>query len=248
MPTAQNSKLTKRFSIKKSFSKVLVFDQEADDKLLHQLWENPDSLIGKGDKLVEKDCVRTTVRLESDFQCFVVKRHVERSWRHFAKQCVSLSRAEKCWNDSWFLYDNGYPTPRPVAYLENRFGVLRGNSFFVYQYVNGTTLKQKATGLNNQRLIRKYIVQLAEIWNQHARLKVNLSDGHPANFLVDPMEKIWVIDLDKLQRFSRSTEAIPQLQHSYEQTLRGVFWDPSILDFGRRTFQIVLNSNKRIAA
>ena len=222
-----------RFSTRKSFLQAMTFQSAADPNLIDRFWSDPDSLVHAGEKLIKKNCVRTTVRLNSEYDQFVVKRHVERSWRHFAKQCVTRSRAERCWNDSLYLYENGYPTPRPIAYLEDRLGVLRGNSYFMYQFVEGETLKQKATDLKNQRLIRKYILQLVNIWKLHFRLRVNLSDGHPANFLINSAGKMWVIDLDKLQRIPTGTDIVPILKNSFESTMRGVFWDRQILKFGR---------------
>lgn len=222
-----------RFSTRKSFTRAMTYRLTAEHDLIDQFWSEPDSLLQSGKKLTQKNCVRTTVRFKSEYDQFVVKRHVERSWRHFAKQCVSRSRAERCWNDSLYLFDNGYPTPEPMAYLEDRFGVLRGNSYFMYRYVEGETLKQKATGLKNQRLIRKYILQLVEIWKLHLRLRVSLSDGHPANFLINSAGKMWVIDLDKLKHFPPGVDLVPILKQSFESTMRGVFWDQRVLDYGR---------------
>ncbi len=237
-----------RFAAKKSFSKLMVYDFDTNQELTHRLWCDPNVVVDQGTKLIQKACVRTTVKLESDVQNFVIKRHVERSWRHFAKQWVSRSRAEKCWNDSWFLYDNGYPTPKPVAYLENRFGVFRGNSFYVYEYVEGETLKEKATGSRNQRLIRQYIKQLAHIWSLHAKLNIELSDGHPANFLIDPAGKMWVIDLDKLRKNNATTNSLNRLEQTLEQTLLGVFWEPTLIEYGKRKFREAIQQPARVAA
>ena len=221
-----------RFAFKKSFTQALVYDPDLDQEFVDQLWTNPNSLVESCEPLIRKDCVRTTVRLDCEIESFVIKRHVERSWRHFVKQCVSKSRAEKCWNDTWYLFDNGYPTPRPVAFLENRLGILRGNSYYVYQFVRSQTLKAKATGSTNQRHIRNYITQLVEIWGLHDLLNVNLSDGHPANFLIDATGKMWVIDLDKLKRLPPTPERTQLLQSTFERTLRGMIWEPSLISFG----------------
>ena len=75
----------------------MVFVAEANPDVVDALWEKPDFLVDAGRKLVEKQCVRTTVRLNIDDEMLVVKRHLERSWRHFVKQCFSKS---KVWQGS----------------------------------------------------------------------------------------------------------------------------------------------------
>ena len=241
------TKTMDRFSTRSTFTKAMSCLASADEALVERLWADPNSLVDCGEKLVQKDCVRTTVRLNAHYEQFVVKRYVERSFRHFAKQCVSRSRAQRCWTDCWYLYDHGYPTPMPIAYFEERLAFLRGSSFFVYEFVEGKTLRDKAAGENNQRLIRKYILQLVDIWRLHFRLRVNLTDGHPANFLINSAGKMWVIDLDKLQRFPIHAEIVPCLKSSFESTMRGVFYDPAILKFGQDKLEQALAEEESFA-
>ena len=232
-----------------AWNKSVVYVEGCEPELVEQLWTAPEELVETGTKLIEKACVRTTVRFEAEANRYVVKRHRERSWRHFAKQCVTRSRAQKCWADTWFLVKYGYPTPRPVAYRENRLGSLRGNSYYVYEYKAGQTLKEVATGLKNQRLLRQYVVQLAEIWKLHHELGISLSDGHPANIIVDPTGKMWVIDLDKLKFLQDNSKKEETLLSTFESTMRGVIGDPFVLDYGMRKYQeIIEQANSVIAA
>ena len=231
-----------------AWNKSVVYAEGTDAELIEQLWTSPDSLVETGTKLVEKDCVRTTVRFDGEVDRYVVKRHHERSWRHFAKQCVTRSRAEKCWVDTWFLVKYGYPTPRPVAYRENRLGPFRGNSYYVYQYKAGRTLKELATGLKNQRLLRQYVVQLAQIWKLHQQLGISLTDGHPANIVVDATGKMWVIDLDKLKFLTDNARKQEVLQSTFESTMRGFVGDRFIFDFGMRKYQQIVEQASSSAA
>ena len=226
-----------RFESRFAWNKAVVFTDVAHPQLVEQLWNDPDAIVDTSQKLVEKQCVRTTVRFAVGAERYVVKRHVERSWRHFAKQLVSRSRAEKCWSDTWYLINSGYPTPRPVAYRENRLGSLRGNSYYVYEYIHGQTFKELATGLKNQRLLRQLVNQLTEIWMQHHLLGINLSDGHPANFIVDATGKMWVIDLDKLVYLPKSVDNLEALRATFESTMQGVIGDAGILQYGRNAFE-----------
>ena len=222
--------MSEKFWRKNSFTKSLVGVVGINPTLQQRLWTAPDSLVESGSEMVQKQCVRTTVRLTIDDETVVVKRHLERSWRHFAKQSFTRSRAERCWGDTWYLIENGYPTPRPIAYLENRLGPLRGNSWYVYQYIHGTTFKDAATENRNQRLLREYVNQLVDIWMLNRKLRINLTDGHPANFVVDATGKMWVIDLDKLQHLPAKADADSILSRSFENTVRGVVGDRLVIE------------------
>lgn len=234
-----------RYCCKYDFSRALVHVPDAPSEIVDALWNAPDELVDSGTRLTGKQCVRTTVKLEVDAQTYVVKRHRERSIRHFAKQCFCRSRAARCWDDTWLLLESNYPTPRPVAYRENRLGPLRGNSYYVYQYIEGKTLIELAACCKNQRLLRQYVTQLAEVWRWHRSLCVILSDGHPANFVVDTAGKMWVIDLDKLQ-WIRNKETLDKLlQQSFLSTLRGVFGDYRIVEYGVQKLRQVLSPTGR---
>ncbi len=224
---------SERFQVRHRLGKAMKYVPDADVDLMERFWYQPDQLIEEGDRLTAKRCVRTTVKLAANPEFLVIKRYLERSWRHQTKQLFCRSRAEKCWHDTWFLVDNGYPTPAPVAYLENRFGPLRGSSYYVYQFVEGRTLKELATGMKNQRLLRYYVSKLADIWKFHARLGVNLADGHPANFIVDATGKLWVIDLDKLQYF-RWSDRPSRLASSFIEAVTGVIGDRAIIRYAQQ--------------
>ena len=226
----------------------MVHVANANPSLVDRLWNSPDDVVETGNRLVEKRCVRTTVRMTIDDEITVVKRHRERSWRHFVKRCFSKSRAEKCWLDTWYLIDNGYPTPHPIAFRENRLGPLRGNSWYVYEYVAGQTFKDAATDNCNQRLLRDYVRKLVDIWELHRDLGINLTDGHPANFIVDATGKMWVIDLDKLQRLHPWTDTEAVLRKSFERTVRGVIGDRLVIEFAMKKLDQVFAKPQRKAA
>jgi hypothetical protein len=233
-----------RFTVRHRLGRAMKYDPDADPELVERLWHQPDHLIEAGDRLTAKSCVRTTVKFTADPEMLVVKRYLERSWRHQTKQLFCRSRAAKCWQDTWFLVDHGYPTPLPVAYLENRLGPLRGSSYYVYRFVEGTTLKELATGMKNQRLLRHYVSQLAEIWRFHGTLGVDLTDGHPANFIVDATSKLWVIDLDKLHYF-KWTSHLDRLKASFIETVTGVIGDRSVIRYAKQRIESVLEEIHR---
>ena len=221
----------------------LVAAHDVAPWLLDSLWDGPDSLVQSGEPLVQKNRVRTIVRLEDSDQSIVIKRYVERSFRHLLKQMIQQSRAARCWNDTLYLLENGFPTPLPIAYREERFGPFRGPSFYVYQFQSGQTLLERCRHLENQRLLRDYVSQLVNIWQLQRRLNVSLHDANPGNFIVDAAGKIWVIDLDKLRHEKRQVRLDQRLRKSMQFLLQGVFGDQSVVRFGLRKFEEMMSDN-----
>lgn len=230
-----------QFYKRKTWTRKLVATHDVAPWLIDSLWDDPNALVDSGDPLVNKNRVRTIVRLEDSDQSIVIKRYVERSFRHLLKQMVQQSRAARCWNDTLFLLESKFPTPMPIAYREERFGPFRGPSFYVYQFQSGQTLLEHCRGLENQRLLRDYVSQLVNIWQLQRRLCVSLHDANPGNFLVDAGGKIWVIDLDKLRREKHQSRLEQRLRKSMQFLLQGVFGDQSVVRFGIRKFEEMMS-------
>lgn len=228
----------------------IVAAVDAPASLRDWLWNDPDGLLQLGQPLVQKMCVRTIVRLEIENEPVVVKRYVERSFRHLLKQMIQPSRAHRCYRDTLYLRKGGFPTPAPLAFREDRFGPFRGRSFYAYNYQPGETLLKSCRHLTNQRLLRNYVSQIVNIWQMQRDLQVSLHDANPGNFIVDRAGKIWVIDLDKLRHETQQARLDQRLQNSLDFLLQGVFGDQSIIRFGKRKFDQMMArpSNGKIAA
>src|SRR4029079_13817455 len=125
---------------RQSFRRVAHYDQSLPTDLVSTLWNDPASLVSRGESLQAKGA-RQTVRLEWNSQPFVLKRYREPTRRHALKQFVLPSRASKTWNFTHRLVDAGVATPRPVACIENRWGLLRLDSYLMYPYIEGRTLR-----------------------------------------------------------------------------------------------------------
>jgi hypothetical protein len=235
-----------RFQSRKDWTRALVHHISAPDPLVELLWENPEALIAMGRKLVQKKCVRTTVRVDLDGFSLVIKRYVERSWRHGLKQSVMPSRAARCWNDTWYLLSGGYPTPRPFAYREARFGGLRGDSYFVYEFVEGRTLLDVAGYCDNQRLLRQFVDDVIRIWGLNYDLGVCLHDGLPDNFVVDWQRKMWAIDLDKLNHLPNRLRLRRRLAETFSQLLYGMTSDDQLISEAQRKLDELIEA-RRIA-
>ncbi len=198
-------------------------------ELVELLWNAPDELVEMGKPLVRKRCVRATVLVRIGNRDYVVKRWVERSWRHALKQLVLPSRAARCWRDTLSLLKHGVSTPSPVAYREDRFGPFRGTSYYVYSYVPGRTLRDAHDASpSSGKLESDLASQAVRMWRQMGGARVSLSDPSLLNFIVDPTGRLWAIDLDKLRHHRSAYAATRGYLHSFDRFLENAPFQPAV--------------------
>ena len=223
---------------RRSLTRVAYCDAALPPDLAEILWTCPESLLARGEPLQVRD-LRHVVSFEWASQRFVFKRYVDKTWRHAAKHLMQRSRAWKTWTVSRKLADAGVATPRPVACIENRCGPLRRDSFLMYPYVEGQTLRSYLVNEAGQDDGGGVWNQLRELWQQLHQLRVSLFDSQTRNFILCPAGQLWVIDLDKA-RIHRSRfvtaffqrRAWAQLLHSAASAIR--FGEKRRSDSGRR--------------
>jgi hypothetical protein len=215
-PAASGTSIERR-----SFRRVAHINDALPDSLVAALWTNPKSLVERGDTLQAKGA-RKTVRLDWESHSYVLKHYVEPTRRHALKQLVLPSRAWKTWEFTHRLANAGVATPRPAACVENRIGLLRRDSFLLYPYIEGRTLRSCiAEDAKRSPTIRDRLwQQIHELWQQLLELRVSLGDTNLGNFIVSPAGQIWLIDLDK-SRFHRAADvAAPYQERAWKQLLR----------------------------
>ncbi len=207
--------------VRRSWARIAHCDASLPKDLATVLWHEPAALLGRGEQL-RANGARRTVRLTWHSQSFVLKHYVEPTRRHALKQIVQPARAWSTWKFAHRLADAGIATPRPVACVENRWGPLRRDSFLMYPYIEGRTLRShfaaevKQSPAVQLRLWR----QLNELWQHLVELRVSLGDTNLGNFIVCPAGRLWLIDLDK-SRFHRSLRAAaPHQERAWKQLLR----------------------------
>ncbi|MEX2309590.1 MAG: lipopolysaccharide kinase InaA family protein [Pirellulales bacterium] len=205
---------------RRSLTRVAYFDGALPDDLAKLLWHRPETLADLGETL-QRTGLRLTVRLTWASKQYVLK-HYRPSWWHAVRQLVQPSRAWSTWTATHKLADAGIVTPRPVACIENRWGGLRRDSFLMYPYVDGRTLRSYFSGeaKESRPLADNLWRQLGELWQQLAQLRASLADTNTGNFIVCPAGRVWVIDLDKARFHRLAYTADRHQKRGWKQLLR----------------------------
>ena len=209
------------FLIRRHWLRVAYLDATLPAELLDALWRAPQSVVAEGESL-RKVGARSTVRLHWQGRSFVLKHYVEPTIRHALKQNVWRSRARTTWLAAHKLAEAGIATPRPVACIENRFGPFRGDSYLMYPYVEGETLRSYL-GCEDawvRPLTGQIREQLVEFWARLKQLRVSLADTNLKNFIVGNAGRLWVIDVDKVRFHRLAYVASRHHERAWSQLIR----------------------------
>lgn len=196
------------FLRRESPTRCAITDADLPRDLIEQLWIDPEALIRQGEML-RRTGVRRTVRLDWGDKQFVLKQY-RPTWWHFLRQLPMRSWAASTFRVTHRLINAGIATPRPVACVENRWGTLRRDSFLMYEYVEGVTLRSflRNEGKEARSIASTLTSQIREFWQRVEDLRIGLADAHTGNFIVSPAGQLWIIDLDKtrIHRFEHLAE------------------------------------------
>lgn len=205
---------------RRSLSRVAHFENELPGDLVERLWQNPKSLLAEGEPL-RSSSLRHTVRLEWASQQYVLK-HYRPSWWHFVRQLPTPSRAWATCTATEKLADAGIATPPPVACIENRWSVLRRDSFLMYRYIEGRTLRSyfSCEAKESRTIADSLWLQLRELWQRLSHLQASLADTNTGNFIVCPAGRLWVIDLDNARFHRLQKVAARHQERGWAQLLR----------------------------
>jgi len=115
----------------------------------------------------------------------VVKRYNHRGLVHSVRHTIKRSRARRNWLHGHRLRVLDIATPRPLAYIEQRRGMLVWKSYFVTEYVEGPRLYDIFRDNNitqEERLMASQ--QVTDLVDELGKYKITHGDLKPTNILI----------------------------------------------------------------
>lgn len=128
---------TKRYLKIKTNNFLAVFDKsfcEGDKPL--DLIKQIDALMDKG-QILKNGHTSFVSRLRWNDKNIVVKRYNHKGFIHSLRHTIKKSRARRNWLHAHRLRELNITTPRPLAYIEQRKGLLVWKSYLVTEYIKG---------------------------------------------------------------------------------------------------------------
>jgi tRNA A-37 threonylcarbamoyl transferase component Bud32 len=164
---------------------------------LGEIVNDPDKLMARGTPL-KLGGGTTVVRLEINGHAVVVKRYNRGGfWRHL-KRCWRMSRARKAWLNGYHLRALGIDTPRPLAFIEERRGLLCDRSWLVTEYVDGGNILELMARHEEDQPPAAVGNALKRLFASLRRERITHGDMKGTN-LIWQDSKIWLIDLDGMK-------------------------------------------------
>lgn len=178
------------------FSKGMIH-RSFDSNAIRILLGNPDYVMS--DSYVIKSGNTTTVAIaELDGIPIVIKRYNIRSLAQQVRWSLQMSRASRSWQGAHLLSFWDINTPNPIAYIEQWKGVLRGNSYFISEHVEGPCAYDVfADQCAHRQYDHELISAFVSLFDHWAMAQVSHGDCKATNFLIKD-QRPWVLDLDSL--------------------------------------------------
>lgn len=196
-PSNQNLFVTNNeFICKKTWHSFWVCNRAYDTSAMRMLLEDPETIIEGPAAKVLKSCATTSViQITINERILVVKRYNIKGFWHGLKRAFRSTRASISWRSAHLFNAAKIQTPKPVAILEKRFGPLRSTSYFISEYVRGTSLQTFFAESNS--LEEKMFVgdKMIDVFNKLDDIKTSHGDFKSTNILLVGSQPV-LLDLD----------------------------------------------------
>jgi tRNA A-37 threonylcarbamoyl transferase component Bud32 len=168
---------------------------------MKKLITDPDSVISSSRLL--KDGNSATVALaEVNGKLLAIKRYNIKNFGHALKRCSRNTRAWSSWLNAHRLELLGIPTPKPIAFLERRWGPFRSTSYYISEYIDGTDLYRLITSDRSKEInIESLSIKFGEMLKLFADANMSHGDFKATNFIVAD-EKLYIIDIEGMREHS----------------------------------------------
>lgn len=180
-----------RFSCRKSFLRYTVCERKFDSPELRQLLDDPGAAIESG-QILKKGNTATVAVVQGPSGPLVIKRYNIKSYGHLLSRLFRKSRAWTSWANTFRLEFLGISTLKPVALVEERFGLLRGRAYFVTEYVEAEDARTLV-----DRADHGAVTSIVEILQDMSDAGVSHGDLKASNFLLTDAGAL-IIDLDSM--------------------------------------------------
>ncbi|MDH3687889.1 MAG: lipopolysaccharide kinase InaA family protein [Gammaproteobacteria bacterium] len=223
---------------RKNFTRVVVYDVRDSSDQLKELLDDPDRyLLDRGGSILKTDRASTVGLAEIDSRTLVIKRYNTRGIGHAIRRSLRRSRASICWRNAHDLLNIGVETPRPVGFIEQRFGPVRRRSYLITEYVQGEVCLSFFQSNKNDELLSKVTTGLVTVFQTLAKCRMSHGDLKATNIIIQEGCPI-LIDLDGMhshrstfafqraferdkERFLRNWSEMPAIEELFRARLTG---------------------------
>lgn len=173
----------------------ITCDSYYDTPAMEGLLANPDAVLQPGSHLLKNDLKTTIAMTVIDGQRIIVKRYNIVSKRHALMRYLAQSRARVCWQAAHTLLQAGIGTPRPIAMIEKRLGMMRSTSYYIQEFVAGMSVDHYFEAEQKSASWLTVATRIAALVSKLQHHKISHGDLKVTNILIFNQQPL-LIDLD----------------------------------------------------
>lgn len=184
----------------KAASSRIVYDRNYHSAKLVEFLKHPDEAFTKPDTIILKAGRSSTVaKIMLNGKPLVVKRYNIKNIWHRIRRLFRTTRALHSWRLAHYLQFFGISTAKPIAFIENNFFGMRGKSYFVMEYIDGTHLGNYFSKSIEDTSYVLLATRVVRIFENLTRLSLTHGDLKMTNIMV-VNEKPILLDLDGMKK------------------------------------------------
>lgn len=180
---------------RKNFQQQYAFHRSFLDDVGQDFITNIEQLVQQGHLLKDGNSA-TVVSVNYAGKSLVIKRYNIKSFWHFLKRCFRQSRAAISWRNGNLLELMGIATPKPLGFIEQRFGWLRKTAYLICEQTVGEELYSV---YSKREPNDGELEQLNDLFLLLQNYQISHGDLKASNLLLDENGVISLIDLDAMQ-------------------------------------------------
>ena len=186
------------FIARKTWQRFMVCDREWFGPDRRKLLDDPEAFIDAG-TILKAGNSATVARITIDGQALVVKRYNIKNKAHALSRSLRPSRAMISWTNANRLRFLGINTPRPLAVIEERWGVVRRRAYFIMAYQPGNTIDEALRAAADDAVeVARLLDQVGRLLHQLATARLSHGDFKATNFLLSS-GRLYLLDLDGMR-------------------------------------------------
>lgn len=208
---------------------VFVYDKHYASDAFQDLYRNPDSVFADAEgRYLKRGNTSTIVRTTIDGVEVAVKRYNIKGTWHGIRRSLRRTRASISWQNAHLLHFYGVCTPRPIAFIEKRFGLTRRVSYFISEYVAGPNCREFFSGQHaSDSEGRRLAKEIAHVLSTLARYRLRHGDMKATNILIHH-KRPCLVDLDAIRQYKSAARFARAHRRDIQRLLKNWAGQPDV--------------------
>ena len=187
------------FDYRQDWNQLSICSRKFQSNGIQEFIQSPDSFIAEG-KLLKQGNTCTVAIITIDNKPRVVKRYNIKNWRHLLSRAFRQTRAMRSWTNAHLLEFYGIDTPKPIAIIEQRWGLFRKTAYYLSDLSlgqpGGEFFSSEKVSIENKETVTQ---SMSDLINSLHQLNISHGDLKISNFIVNDL-KASILDLDSMKQ------------------------------------------------